>query len=112
MVSRLELVAELDALGFTRKNALPLAWEDYLRRRLSPLRRSLRITREEEGDEDEPAYEGRVKFMENLIADIVESKLEKAKFEIIEAIQQANAAQENAAAQEKNSSLSNSAFHL
>jgi hypothetical protein len=91
LVSRFELVAELDALGLTKKGLLSQAGEAFLRPLLHPLSRSLQLMPRErdgdesdvEGDEDAEEYEGRVKHMENMIRGIVETAVNEAKFEII-----------------------------
>ena len=64
--SRFELVAELDALGLTRKGLLPPRLERGLKWLVEPLARSLAIVkdRQEKEDDDEDGeedYEGRVK---------------------------------------------------
>ena len=63
-----------------------------LKRRLEPLSRRLHIkvnnNNPNSDDEDAAGYEGRVKFMENMIAAIVDRKVEQAKAEIIKAIRE------------------------
>jgi len=97
LVSRFELVAELDALGLTEPGILPERVEAMLKCIIMPLARSLQIVKrerseeEEEGEEEEEeeeAYEGRIKYMEDQIRGIVQEELRAVKTEIIFAIKE------------------------
>jgi len=89
LVSRFELVAELDALGLTKKDLLSRYVEACLRPLLRPLSHSLKLPSStgdvDESDigEDDDESEVRLKQMEKMIRGIVEKSVTDAKFEII-----------------------------
>ena len=85
LVTRLGLVAELDALGLTQSGLVPPHLEECLAALVRPLARSLRLIKETSDDDDDAddddgeeseTYEGRIKYMESQIRGIVQHEFQ------------------------------------